>query len=114
MLLARLRESRPLPLDDVDVENLQLTVALGECWTDESSCKMRYYATIGIMFFISFANHFGRIGSVLLQIRCIDIQDKVILMAWRNPEPSPINPIYTVKFIYCDVTLYQDNGKIKS
>ena len=99
MLLARLRESRPLPLDDVDVENLQLTVVLGECWADEASCKTSYYAAIGIMFFISFANHFGRIGSVLLQIRCIDIQDKVILMAWRNPEPSPINPIYTVKFM---------------
>ena len=79
ILFGRLQENL---LDEVDIENLQLTVALGECWTDESSCKMRYYATIGIMFFISFANHFGRIGSVLLQIRCIDVQDKVIIICY--------------------------------
>ncbi len=30
--------------------------------------QMKYYAAIGIMFLISFANHFGRIGSVLLQV----------------------------------------------
>jgi len=64
-------------VDDADFENLQLTVVRGECWSDEASCKTSYYAAIGIMFFISFANHFGRIGSVLLQIRCIDVQDKV-------------------------------------
>ena len=75
-----MKDSRP-PITDMgsNFSNLQLTVVKGECSSAESedNCRISYYLAIAIMFSISFANNFGRIGSVLLQIRCIDVNDKV-------------------------------------
>ena len=75
-----MKDSHP-PITDMgsNFSNLQLTVVKGECSSAESedNCRISYYLAIAIMFSISFANNFGRIGSVLLQIRCIDVNDKV-------------------------------------
>jgi hypothetical protein len=68
-------EGRPLLSDNST--DVSLTVVKGECPSSEHSCRMSYYGAIAIMFCISFANNFGRIGSILIQIRCIDVNDKV-------------------------------------
>ncbi len=55
----------------------QLSAVKGECLSNDSSCYTSFYIFTGVVLFMSFFIASGRIGTLLLQLRAIEVEDKV-------------------------------------
>jgi hypothetical protein len=62
----------------------------GECISNDEGCYHSFYIFTGIVFFISFFMSSGRVGSLILQLRAIDVADKVQNLFTRELE----GPVY--------------------
>ena len=55
----------------------KMSAVKGECLSNDENCYVSFYIFTGVLAFMAFFISSGRVGTMLLQLRAIDVKDKV-------------------------------------